>query len=46
LGIKNGDAAMALRIAVTGRAQTPDLYSIMRVMGEDRVRRRIEKAMQ
>jgi glutamyl-tRNA synthetase len=42
LGIKNGDAAMSLRIALTGRDKTPDLYSIMRVMGAARVRRRIE----
>ena len=33
LGIENGDAAMALRVALTGRTNTPDLYSIMRVMG-------------
>lgn len=46
LGIKNGDAAMALRIAATGRTQTPDLYSIMQVMGEDRIRARIEKIIQ
>jgi len=41
LGMKNGDAAMALRVALTGREQTPDLYSIMQVMGEKRVRERI-----
>ncbi|MDR2268837.1 MAG: glutamate--tRNA ligase [Rickettsiales bacterium] len=45
LGIKNGDAAMALRVALTGRAQTPDLYSIMQVMGGDRARGRIENAI-
>jgi glutamyl-tRNA synthetase len=44
LGIKNGDTAMALRFALTGRTQTPDLYSIMQVMGEERVRQRIEAA--
>jgi glutamyl-tRNA synthetase len=43
LGIKNGDAAMALRVAVTGRERTPDLYSIMQVMGEKRVRERIKQ---
>ncbi|MDR0741365.1 MAG: hypothetical protein LBF28_01165 [Rickettsiales bacterium] len=41
LGIKNGDVAMNLRVAVTGRTNTPDLYSIMQVMGQDRVRERI-----
>jgi len=44
LGIKNGDAAMALRVALTGRTNTPDLYSIMQVMGAERVRERISKA--
>jgi glutamyl-tRNA synthetase len=43
-GLKNGDAAMNLRAALTGRTNTPDLYSIMRTMGEDRVRRRIALA--
>ncbi|MBE1444954.1 glutamate--tRNA ligase family protein [Paenibacillus sp. OAS669] len=35
-----GDVAMVLRLAMTHRTQTPDLYDIMQVMGEDRVRRR------
>ena len=42
LGIKNGDAAMVLRVALTGRTNTPDLYSIMQVMGKERVIKRIE----
>lgn len=42
LGVKNGDVAMNLRVAVTGRTNTPDLYSIMQVMGENRVRMRVE----
>ena len=42
LGVKNGDVAMSLRVAVTGRTNTPDLYSIMQVMGENRVRMRVE----
>ena len=36
-----GDVAMLLRIALTGRTQTPDLYDMMQVMGEDRVRGRL-----
>ncbi|MDR1696977.1 MAG: hypothetical protein LBR41_02020 [Rickettsiales bacterium] len=44
LGISNGDAAMALRVAITGRTNTPDLYSIMQVMGDTRVRTRIQNA--
>ncbi|MDY0097513.1 MAG: glutamate--tRNA ligase [Candidatus Dojkabacteria bacterium] len=39
---KVGDVAMILRIAVTGRKQTPDLYQVMQVMGESRVRERIK----
>ena len=41
LGVSNGDAAMALRVALTGRTNTPDLYSIIQVMGEERVIKRI-----
>lgn len=44
VGINNGDAAMALRVALTGRTNTPDLYSIMQAMGDKRVRERIENA--
>lgn len=42
LGIKNGDVAMTLRVALSGRTNTPDLYSIINVMGPARVRGRIE----
>ena len=44
-GIKNGDVAMNLRVALTGRTNTPDLYSIMQVMGKDRVIERVQGAM-
>jgi len=37
-----GEVAMVIRVAVTGRKQTPDLYQVMQVMGEDRVRERIK----
>lgn len=40
--MKNGDVAMMLRVALTGRTNTPDLYSIIQVMGEDRVKKRIK----
>ena len=39
---KVGDVAMILRLAVTGKKQTPDLYQVMQVMGEERVRERIK----
>jgi len=45
LGIKNGDVAMDLRVALSGRTNTPDLYSIMQVMGSDRVIRRVKNAI-
>ena len=45
LGIKNGDVAMNLRVALSGRTNTPDLYSIMSVMGGERVIKRIEGAI-
>jgi glutamyl-tRNA synthetase len=44
-GMSNGDAAMMLRVAITGRTNTPDLYSIMQVMGAHRVRERVENAI-
>ena len=40
---KVGDVAMIIRIAVTGKKQTPDLYEIMQVLGEDRVKERVTK---
>lgn len=36
-----GDIAMLLRIAVTRRTTTPDLYDILQVMGEERVLQRL-----
>lgn len=37
------DVAEVVRIAVTGHANTPDLWSIVHIMGEDQMRQRIEK---
>jgi glutamyl-tRNA synthetase len=37
-----GDVSMALRIAVTGRRQSPDLCEVMRVLGKDRVIQRLQ----
>ena len=41
LGLKPGEVAMNLRVAVLGRTNTPDLYSVMQVLGDKRVRERI-----
>ncbi len=38
------DVAEVLRIAATGRANTPDLWTIMRILGEEEVRRRLTSA--
>jgi glutamyl-tRNA synthetase len=40
-----GDVSMALRVAVTGRRQSPDLCEVMRVLGADRVRARLERVL-
>ncbi len=36
-----GDVSMFLRVAVTGRLNSPDMYAVMQVLGEDRVRGRV-----
>lgn len=37
-----GDVSGLIRLAVTGRLQSPDLWTIQQIMGEERVRARIE----
>lgn len=39
---KVGDVAMVLRVAITHRTQTPDLYQVIKVLGEEKVRERIK----
>lgn len=41
----SGDAATVIRVAVTGRTNSPDLCEIMRVLGKDRVIARINAAI-
>ena len=36
-----GDVSTVIRLAVTGRKNTPDLYSIMKLLGEDEVVKRL-----
>ncbi|WP_409271659.1 glutamate--tRNA ligase [Neobacillus sp. SCS-31] len=38
-----GDVAMVIRIALTNRANTPDLFDIMKIMGEKRVLLRMRR---
>lgn len=40
-----GDIAMVLRIALSGRTTTPDLFEMMQVMGEERVISRLTKLL-
>jgi glutamyl-tRNA synthetase len=39
------DIAKIFRVALTGKTQTPDLYQIINVMGEERVRGRLENML-
>ena len=41
-----GDVAGVIRAAVTGRLNTPDLYTIMQTLGEGKVRERISEAIE
>ena len=36
--------AEVLRIALTGRANTPDLWTVMQILGEEVSRKRLQKA--
>jgi hypothetical protein len=38
-----GDLAMRLRIQLAASKQTPDLYSMMQVMGKERVEKRLRE---
>ena len=40
-----GDVSTVIRIAVTGRRNTPDLYAIMSLLGEDKVKARLNDAL-
>ena len=40
-----GDVSTVLRIALTGRANTPDMYEIMQVLGKESIFKRFEKAI-
>ncbi len=39
-----GDVSGVIRLAVTGRENTPDLWAVMRVLGAERVRGRLQAA--
>lgn len=41
-----GDVSTVLRVALTSRTNTPDMYEIMQVLGKYRVEKRFEKAIE
>lgn len=41
-----GDVSTVLRVALTGRTNTPDMYEIMQVLGKERVIKRLQKVYQ
>ncbi|MCL2547155.1 MAG: glutamate--tRNA ligase [Oscillospiraceae bacterium] len=43
--VKIADFMAVIRIAVCGRQNAPDLYSVMQVLGKDRVIKRLQNAM-
>lgn len=45
LGIKAGSLFMPIRVAVTGRTQSPGLFETLRVIGNERVRSRLDDAI-
>ncbi len=40
-----GDLSTIIRVAVTGRRNTPDLYSIMQILGEEKTKARLKAAL-
>ena len=45
LGLKAGQLFMPIRVAVTGRTESPGLFETLRAIGNDRVRARIDDAI-
>lgn len=41
-----GDVSTVLRVSLTGRQNTPDLYEIMQVLGKESIEKRIAKILQ
>lgn len=41
-----GDVSTIIRVAVTGREQTPNLYEILRLLGKTRLEQRLKKVLQ
>ena len=41
-----GDISTVIRVALTSRSNTPDMYEIMQVLGKERIFKRFEKAIE
>lgn len=41
-----GDISMFLRVAVTGRLNSPDMYAVMQILGGERIKARIAKMLE
>ena len=41
-----GDVSTVLRVALTSRTNTPDMYEIMQVLGKETIAKRLEKAIE
>ena len=41
-----GDVSTVIRIALTSRRNTPDLFSIMQLLGEDEIKARLTEAIE
>ena len=41
-----GDVSTVIRVAVTSRKNTPDLYSIMQLLGEEKTMKRIDNCIE
>ncbi len=40
-----GDVSTVIRVALTGRTNTPDMYEIMKVLGKESIQKRFKKAI-
>jgi glutamyl-tRNA synthetase len=45
LGVKAGNLFMPIRVAATGRTQSPGLFETLRVIGNDRLLARLDRAV-
>ena len=41
-----GDVSTVLRVALTARTNTPDMYEIMQVLGKERIAKRLQTAIE